>query len=273
MTDDVLWSIDGVALQSDGWTIDDFTGLEAPPQYRGGPVTVPARDGQVWRPLVADGRTLAFRMSVFGTNTDGYELGPDVQLLTPQAQLWSNWRTLRSLFFGSGSRQLSITKAWDDITATGSGVFAGGLEPENLGLQAFRFAADVFMADPWLYAPEVNLGSWTVGTHDVTGLIAGDVTSPRWILTLTGPLTNPSVTISAGNDVLSSITYTGEIAEGDSLNVVMPGLDFIETGDVSGSNITTEQTLWVALDPSATSVTIGGSGAGAVDIDYEAAYV
>jgi hypothetical protein len=75
-----------------------------------------------------------------------------------QTQLMQNWVLLRALFWGASDSQLAITKrsgagimSVGALEATGYGVFAGGLEPVNLGMQGLRFSADIFMADPYFY--------------------------------------------------------------------------------------------------------------------------
>jgi len=144
------WSIGSTSLQTLRWTIEDFGPLEAPPPFRGDTITVPYKTGQIWRERVVDSRTLTFNMVVY--NCDDAGLNPS------QTQLMQNWVLLRALFWGAAGSQLTITKrsgagimSVGALTATGYGVFAGGLEPVNLGMQGLRFSADIFMADPYFY--------------------------------------------------------------------------------------------------------------------------
>lgn len=146
------WDINGTSLQTLRWQIEDFGGtLEAPPPFRGDTITVPYAEGQVWRERVADARTITFPMVVFACDSTGANAS--------ETQLRKNWYTLRALFWGSGGAQLAITRRWaaglmsaGAITATGHGVFAGGLEPVNIGMQGLRFTVDIFMPDPYFYS-------------------------------------------------------------------------------------------------------------------------
>ena len=267
-TTDDYWDIDGISLQTYAWTIEDFSGLESPPGLRGGGITVPNRPGDVWLPRRADTRTLTFGMAVFDTDEDGYYPGSE-------ATLWDNWRAVRSLFYGSPGRQMTVTRRWQSgyYSASARGVFAGGLEPSNLGLQAFRFTADILLDDPWFYATEQTLGTYAPGTYDITGDIVGDAATPRYTITWAGELTDPTITLKQGTDTLSVLAYSGTISALETLTVTMPDLLWAESGTVTPSDVVPSQPEWLILDPAATSLVIGGTGAGTVTIDYEPAYV
>lgn len=256
------WSVNGVSLQTLGWGIDAPGGsLEAPPPPRGGDIGVAHRDGALHRARTPDPRTLTFPMYVLDCDAAGAGSG----------YLEANWAALRAAFYGTPNGQSVVAKRWGGgyYTAVSYCVYAGGLEYTSMGEQARRFAVDLTLSDPWFYSTEQTLGTFAVGTHDITDDVLGDVRSPRYTITYTGPLTNPTVTVKQSTTVLSTLTYTGDIASAKTLVVDWP--DFTVSGtDTAASveHITATSQPWVDLAPVATSVVIGGSGAGSVKLEY-----
>lgn len=271
MSEPVEWYVDGTALASEGWGVSDWGGSsEAPPEYRGGALTVPYRRGQLWRPGVPDSRTLSLPMWL----TDQH---PTTGVYGGEAQMLANWRALRSLFLSNGGRQVALRKVWDAGygDATGSAQYAGGLEPENYALTGARFEVDLFMADPYFYGTQQTLGTFAAGTHDITGDILGDVSTGRYVLTFAGVLSAASVTVKRGTETLSTLTSTVDLASGKNLIVTMPDLTWSTTSTVASPAQFTpgQQSGWLMLDPAATSLVIGGTGAGTVKIEYFPAWL
>ena len=127
---------------------------------------------------------------------------------------------------------------------------------------------DLRLADPYLYGGAVSTGALPVGSHAVA--VIGDAASPRHTVTLTGPLTNPTVQVKAGATVLSSMSYAGTIGSGQSLSVQFPS--FVASG-VSPAAVSADQPWWVVLDPAATQIEVGGSGSGSVTLSYQSAWL
>jgi len=194
-------------------------------------------------------------------------------------ELESNWRLLRSEFLGIPGMGVFLTRRENDgslVFATW-GVFAGGLEFENIGESARRFTVDLFLPDPWFYLPSETLGVYSVGTTDITGDIVGDVRSHRFTLRFDGPLTNPSVTVRAATDWggtvdLSTVAYSGTIASGKHLEVTWPDYAVDASAGITVLNVTAPRVPWVCLDPRATSIVVGGSGGGTVTVTYFSAW-
>ena len=263
------WSVDGTSRETLGWGLDYDGSLFAPPPTRGGSQTVPYRPGVVWRPRIADSRVLTFPMWLSTADADGVEGG--------EAQLLDNWAALRDLFWGAPDRQMSVVKRWNGgySSATALGSFAGGIEPINRGMQVWRFTADIELSDPYFYGASATLlNAAAIGTHDITGDVLGDVASSRYVLSLTGALTNPTITVKAGSTVLSTLTYSGSITSTKTLAITFPAKTFT-TGDTGAypAKFTAGQTEWLNLHPSATSIVIGGTGAGTVTLTHEPAYL
>ncbi len=253
------WDVDGTSLQQFCWNIESWANGEMPPPLRGENLVVPYRAGAIWQPKVPDERTISFAMWVIGADTNG----------VPGSQFRSNLKALRKLLWNP-HRELTLTKRWNGgaNSAVGKAQFAGGLEFEATGPSRAQFVVDLRLADPYLYGGSVSFGAKTVGTHSIS--VLGDVASPRHTVLLTGPLTNPTVQVKAGSTVLSSLSYSGTIGSGSSLTVAFPG--FLASG-VSPVGVVASQPWWVVLDPSATALVIGGTGAGSVTLSYEPAWL
>lgn len=151
-----FWSCDGVSLQTQAWGIDKWGGdLEAPPKRRGGTLMIPTRPGQLWRPTIADSRTLTFAMWLVDCDEDGVYAATVAER---QAQMLANWEMLRGLFWGSGQRELDLVKRWGSgyAEAEGQACFVNGLQPSSLGMQGARFTVDLMMSDPYFYGDLVT---------------------------------------------------------------------------------------------------------------------
>lgn len=263
------WAVDGFSLQTYAWNIQSWGGnLHSPPPMRGENLTLPTRAGAKWKAKQPDSRLVTLAMHVIGADVEG--VVPADSRLTFQ----TNYANLRQLLWDP-YRQMALSKRYlnGTITATGSAQFAGGLELEMHGTAGAAFTVDLLMADPFFYSTTTNLfiTPRPVGTHAI--VTQGHAATPRYTLYLTGPLTNPSITVKSGSTVLSYCSYTGTIATGETLNVTFP--DFVVTGsngNSSPANMVTSQMPWVILSPSATSVVVGGSGAGEVAISYYPAW-
>ena len=271
MTEPIQWYIDGTALSSEAWGVAEWGGSsESPPKYRGGALTIPYRRGQLWRPGVPDSRTITLPMWL----TDQH---PTTGTYGGSSQMLDNWRALRNLFTSTGGRQLAIRKVWDGGygDATGYGQYAGGLEPENYALTGAKFDVDLFMADPYFYGTEHTLGTFNSGTYDITGDILGDVSTGRYSLTFAGALSGFSLTIKQGSEVLSSLTSSMLLSTGKTLSIAMPDLTW--STDQAGQSVAMftpgQQSGWIDLDPSATSLVVAATGAGSVTIRYYPAWL
>ncbi len=268
------WSVDGVSLETLAWGIDKWGGpLQAPPELRGGGRTVPYRPGELWSPQVPKARVLPFAMWVSQATEAGTYAATEA---SREAQLLANWQMLRALLWVAPSRQLTVVKRWDSGTAsaTALGSFAGGLEPVNMGLTALQFTANVLLSDPWFYsAPQTLLDDAAVGTHNVAGDILGDAPSPRYVWTVTGPLNNPSLTVKAGAVTLSTVALAGAVPDGDTWTVDMPSGRVTTDTALTAAHVSAHQVDWVTLDPAATSIVVGGTGAGTVTLTHEPAWL
>jgi len=260
------WDVDGVSLQTYAWNITTLGGRTDPPPLRGENVVAPQRPGSIWRPKVPDARILTLGMWVKGVEQDG-DVPADqrgyflVNSLFLKRTLWQPYR------------QMVLTKRYAGGTGsmTANAQFVSGLELEMKGDRAAAFTVDLLLADPFFYQSTVTAANAkAVGTHDLTGVITGDTASPRHTVVFTGPLTNPSITIKKGTSVLSVCSYAGVLGSGESLTVAFPSFSYSGAG--SPLNVTSQQDMWLVLDPAATSLVVGGTGAGSVTLTYEPAW-
>lgn len=251
------WDINGTSLQTLGWGIAEWSSGQNPPTLRGDGVELPYRIGRQFQARVPEPRTLTFDMWVSGKTEAGVDGG--------QSQLITNWEALRALFWGTPGAQLTVTKRWSGGTASaaGSAVFAGGLEPESIGLQVIRFSVDLLMLDPYFYG-SVETKSWGVGTTTLSTALKGTAPSPRYTVTL--PSGSSSLTMKQSTTNVSALTATGL---GGTLAVTFPDMTFTATGGAH-PGLCTADGDWVAVSPSATSAVVTG---GTIGLSYYPAYV
>src|SRR5712692_9521566 len=171
LSTDELWTIDGTPLQTFAYNIATLGGsrFDLPP-LRGSNMTFAYRPGQIWRPKIADARTMTLLMWVAGVdpNTRGAP-GP----YGPQQSWADNWNMLRRLFWGP-SRQVVLERLWK-LTVGGTPTLVAGTAHAQLGPSPLSsalamtgparadFAVDFVLADPFFYGTPivttVNAGS------------------------------------------------------------------------------------------------------------------
>lgn len=260
------WDVDGTSLQTHAWNVRSWGAGQQPPPMRGDNVEIPGRAGVLWTPKVADARMVSLEMWVIGASADG------VIAAGQKATFRSNLAALRGLLYHP-ERQVTLTKRWNGGSSSAAALaqYVDGFDLDMGGPARAQFVIDMLLADPYFYSATVDVAGLTVGTHART--FQGQAASPRHTVGFTGPLTNPTIEVKAGSARLSYLAYNGTIASGETLYVAFP--DFVVAGSPGGSsplNVTPAQRWWAVLDPSATSVVVGGSGAGSVAFAYQPAW-
>lgn len=240
------WDIDGTSLQTLGWGIDRWSSGQNPPTLRGDGVELPFRVGRQFKARVPEPRTITFDMWVSQFDADGEN--------PSESQLLTNWENLRELFWGSPGAQMTLTKREGGgyLDVSGSAVFAGGLEPDSIGMQVIRFSVDLIMLDPYFYGDQVSL-SFPVGTTNTSGGILGSAPSPRYTLVI--PSGTSSITVKKDTTVLSTLTATSLPG---ALTVTFPDLTFSGVNGAHPGYITADGP-WFDYLPAATSVVVTGN--------------
>lgn len=175
---DVYWDVNGVSLQTLGFNVATRGG-HAPPPLRGEDTLIPYRPGQILEDRMPDSRTLPFRMWAIGMDEDGLN-----GAYGPRVEYQKNYKKIRSLIWNQG-RPVQLTKRWKDYgsntvkTATGVGIYQGGLAEEMAGPARSDFGFDIWMADPFFYGALETLNFPATASSQITPTILGDYPSTK----------------------------------------------------------------------------------------------
>lgn len=267
------WDVDGVSLNTYAWNIATLSGRLSVPPLRGADIVVPHRAGQVWRPRVADARTVTLGMWVRGSDANG---------LVPRhwrGRFNDNWEALQRLLF-QPSRQVTLTRRRISTSGTvrvdaAKAQVQGGIAPEMQGPGVAAFTVDFLLADPYFYSAAQSVPSRGLGLYPLT--VAGDVPSPHHTVRFaptSGFLSNPVLRIKSGSTVLSTLTYEGALTLTDSIMVSFPDFLVYADGIASARYFKASQRDWLVLDPSANSYEFSAdSGDGTVVFTYVPAWL
>lgn len=263
------WSVDGVSLHQQGWSVTTVGGsrYDLPPK-RGSNMTVAYRPGQVHRNKIPDARTITLIMFMIGTDPAmGIRPGVNPTLDDQRVQWNDNWDYLRRTVaknYLSGGRVV-LTRRWEltapdfptvrdtvnptviagdtgtatpnvsrIVTASSYAEMTANMAPAMTGRTRADFTLDFLLADPYFYGPAVS----TTRSRSSAGFYVWndghDVAAHAGLtIEFTGPLTNPILTnLSTKPDTW--VQYTGTIPDGQKL-VINPGtfaaIQYPTTGD------------------------------------------
>lgn len=273
---DEYWEVDGTPLNTYAWAIETFGGSRfGLPPLRGTDVAQAYRPGQSFRPKVADSRIVSMNMWVVGADP---ESDTGAATAAVRQQFISNLRTLQKLFW-TPRREIVLTRRWEDLggmtVADAKAQISGLMEPTFTGRHRAVLSVDLKLADPFYYG--------TVATHTFspgdtfTMANPGDDTSPTNLqITLTGPLTNPSLSNAATTPPVV-VSYTGAIGSGETvvLDVAAPRAVSSVGPTLVNSKITASGSLWwMEMFPGNNAITFDAdAGSGTCEISYRPAYV
>lgn len=141
----------------------------------------------------------------------------------------------------------------------------------NRRLGIVKFQVQIVCQDPRIYSSTATTGSvaWSGGTLNVS--LSGNRTSPG-ILSITGPVTSPTVTHTQSGTVFSFTGYT--VAAGQVLKIDL-GARSVLQGGVNKRNVMTMTGNWYELSPGTNSFTrtgTGTTGATTFAVDTRSAY-
>lgn len=309
LTTDNYMSVDGVPLNTFAYNITTWGGdREAPPALRGQDITIPGRRGKTFISKVEDSRTITLNMWVQGCLPNGDV--PDSG--DARAEFEHNFKMLRRLLF-TPRRQVSLTKRFRDysaetttsrnspgygqtgygdgsfgaaeaggiITATGKAQFAGGLNIAMTGRHRGIFSVDLLMTDPYFYTDYISVPTmYATGTSSRQFDVQGDGRTMDVIATFHGALYMPRITVSNGVDQHWT-QFNGGVNSAD--DVILDSKNFVAAYSPKASSDYRVNGLiqhggdpfWMALDPGTAKVALTrpGSGAGAMDLKYKAAWL
>jgi hypothetical protein len=258
------WEYDGVDLTRYGYNIELHGAPLSTPGRRGENVIVPGKTGRLYVPKKLDQRVQTLRMWVINEPAAGGA--------SSEANMLANLDVLRGLFARDGQHTLRFTFGTDTRVATVEVLQAIDFIPLAFN-QAYRFAVDLLMADPLWYAETLTtVGPVTIASDPQEEKFenAGTYQNERAILTLTGPLADPILTIDG-----VWVKYTGAVGGAETLVIDCGAFTaMLDSVDVSG-NITHGGALcWLPVPAGSSTLTIeSGTTGGTVQVQFSPAYI
>lgn len=246
------WDVNGVSLHQFGFSIATLGGSRyALPPLRGTDMLVAYRPGQVWRPKLADSRTITLQMWV-----EGRDPASGVTAADPHLQFMDSFMAIRRLFWEPNGGQVALTRRWREtisgtptvIAATAQAQIAGTMEPTMMGNAAATFAVDLLLADPYFYGDEITQtisGSGTItNPGDDDAVAFGMSIDMAAGCTLTNTTPTPHVSVTSASAVTLDL---------DSFSV--------SPGSAAGGVTHTGARSWMGLQPGANAMTASGGSA------------
>lgn len=264
------WRYDGVDLATYAVTVRQIESAEDGPPLRGEDILVPNLPGRVHAPKAPDARRLGLVCFIGGANATG-GLDPGLDELR-QAQ--KNLDALRELASRAGLRPLTHILP-DGSERTAQAECVAFREATILAARAaFAAVLDFSLPDPWFYGPPVVV-TGTIGASPTDLAIAhpGTAAGHRVTIDVTGPITNPRITVLATGvwlEVLVTVP-TGQ-------HLVVDGAAFtalLGTTSVIGSVRHSGSALWLPIPPGPQTLRVTGSDLGsgtAVSITFQPPY-
>jgi hypothetical protein len=253
------WEANGLSLHTYAWSVTSFGGAQySGPAKRGEDLLIPFRKGRRSQRKSREAKPYDLGMVVVPRSEDG---GPCVAGLTPEQMADRNFRTVVEAVDVDGL--FPFVKRWWDgttlMTATALAEYLDSNGPSTSDGDSFDYTINLFLADPYFYAPPEVLGTGPV-------LIKGDVATSRFTVTFTLG-TNPRLTLPDGN----WIQYQGSPGMTPVVIDVHTGLAMHGSSYVNGLIVRNPDFPdWPVLPPGDQTITL--SGGGAISIEYEAAY-
>ena len=266
-----FWDVNGTSLQTLAFNVVTVGGKYQTPKLRGSDRQFSYRHGKAHRRRWADEQTLTLGMWVLGQLEDGRVPA------SRRDEFRRNMRKLQGLFTDMDGGEFDLTKRWHDedtgelMSATGRGIVPDGLRPEmEGGPYRAKFVADVLMADPFFYGPEVTV---TVPLNtDTVVAVDGDVATSRIVVEFVGALASPVlVNKTPAPDV--SVKVSSSIAAADTVTVDVEETTVVRKNDsanIIGSLSHSGARPWFELKPGANTVRLSAdSGAGSAVLKYK----
>lgn len=266
------WDVDGVSLHTYASAITTLGGSRSGvPKFRGTDSQAAARRGSLYRPKVADARTLTLAMQVTGVDASSPGASPTT------SQFRANLRSLQRLFWKPGGAQFTLTKRWNEgsgqVVASALGYFEDGLEPTMVGDRLAKLTVDVRLSDPFFYAAQ-QTSTLAVGVPTAINNIGDDVMT-KITLEFNGALTNPKLTNATPSPQVW-VKYGGTVAGGDKVTLNVDDTTAIRTSDstsVIGAITHSGARHWLGLARGSNTLTLTtDSGTGTVAVKYQIPY-
>ena len=261
------WEYNGVDLSTYAYNVRALGAPEQVPGRRSDNVVIPSHTGRLYVGKRHDQRVLALAMFVDARH-------PTTGALTrTAAQLESNLDALKAVFAADGQHTLRQTLPDGARQATAEVINVVEFKPE--GPYNYALVVEFVLADPWWYAETVTtVGPTTIiqSPQSISVDNPGTYKAEKAVLTITGPITDPKLTVDS-----VWVKYTGSVAAGSTL--VLDCGDWtaeLDGADVSGDISHEGDLRWLIFEVGTNTLTLESSGFGSgttVQVDFTAAYV
>lgn len=261
------WEYDGIDLTRTGYNVRLLGAPFSTPARRGDNVVVPHKDGRLYVAKALEQRVQTLAMWAIHEPAGGGTAS--------EADMLANLDVLRGLFARAGQHTLKMQFGTAVRTAVVEVVKEVEFEP-RIGNAAYVFVVEFLMADPLWYADtKTTVGPTviTMASQNVTVNNAGTYESQKGVFTLTGPITNPILTIGA-----IWMKYSGAVGSGQTLVIdCSEWTAKLDGVDVSGNMSHDGALCWLPIPASATNslnvASSGYTGATTVQVEFYAPFV
>lgn len=275
ISSDEYMEASGIPLQTYAMNIETVGGTRrAPGKFRGSNVKIPHRRGTMFVAKMPDERVISLNMWIRGCNADGKI--PTGR--TARALYEENLDSLINLLWRADtqfvlSKRVFLGEAIKVVDALAE--FDGGLEPTMIGRRAAKMTVDLRLSDPYFYDRNYTTVNLVNGDNLIN--VPGTGTTTKILLTINGARNVTKIRNS---------TFGVEVTYNDSLNLNDVALIDVDAhnayktpnGQVRVKNNTKivhqGNAEWLYLEPGPNLISVSSSaGAGAVQLQYKAAYV
>lgn len=281
---DEFWTINGVSLHQQGWSVTTVGGTRyAVPPLRGDNPRSAYTIGEQFVQKVVDARTISLPMFLIGADpATGRPVGDSTRR-------WNDsWAFLRQLFWNPDAQMVLGRRWWRTDPVAGPGIaFAearaqlapgADLQPTMTGRTRATFTADLRLADPFFYGPEISTGHLQVG-QSATVVNPGDYNAftKNVYVELHGPLSGVRVTNTTPHFAIYC-GLTGSIAGNEVITLdvatfiaraVKAGVIRNRTGEIYQS----ANRPWMSLLRGANTIKLTGTGGGYAVLRFRPPYL
>ncbi len=271
------WDIDGVSLNQYGWSITTIGGPRFNlPGRRGDNLQYAYTPGAIWRPKLAESRTISLAFFLTGMDPATGQATGD------QILRWNDsWDFLRRLVWRVEAKQFALTRRQrltidgteQLLVTTGLAEMANTMEPTMTGRTRADFAMDLLMADPYFYGPVQQVAipvGQPVTVHN-PGMDA--VSFKHFTITVTGPANNVKIAnLTFGPN--HYLQWASSVSSGQSLILDCENFTATVNGNAVPGPTVVGSRRWMNLLPGNNLISFTtNSGGGSAKLTFQAPYV
>jgi len=246
------WTFGGVRLESFGHItlLDDYLDM---PGERGGDIEIPMADGEVFVEKFAPPKIITFGMEI---TSDGIcDLEEKLDNLKKLLGIRRQQYLANSMFPGGERRALAKVSTPLGVTR----------DPDP---RSAKIVIVFKLTNPFMRATALTTATFAGAAYTLNN--PGTADERRAIITLTGPLTAPTIT-NTTNGV--AVQYNANLAGAGNVVVIDCGLFTTTPAAAIGSIIHTGSPSFMVLEPGDNDLTLTGGGGGTVKFDFYAPFL